>query len=73
MCVQNSFKMPNMREAKRLIRIKVMRNWIVEAKSNNAIIDQEKLLAIACMEFGCSRRTALEYLNTLVNSGNITI
>jgi hypothetical protein len=65
--------MSNVREEKRIHRVGVIRNWINEAKQNKATIDKEKLIATASLEFGVSRRTALEYINTLILSGSVTL
>lgn len=35
--------------------------------------DKEKIIAIHCFEWGCSRRTLLEYLNILINLDKILI
>ena len=50
-----------------------IRAWIAKAQEEGAKIDKEKLIATVCLEFGTSRRTALEYINTLIKSGNVEI
>lgn len=65
--------MANIRETKRASRIMAVRNWIQTAKVSEANIDPQKLIATICMEFGVSRRTAMEYVSVLVDSGSIEL
>ena len=54
---------------KRAQIISKIRNTLVKAKAVGTVLDYEKLLAIVCLENFTSRRTAREYINTIVNSG----
>ena len=65
--------MTNVREDKRKLRMNTVRKWIVTSQEQGNKIDKEKLIATICIEFGTSRRTALEYINTLVNAGMIVL
>jgi len=65
--------MANVREEKRIYRVGVIKNWINDAQNKGNAIDKEKLIATASLEFGVSRRTALEYINTLIHSGSVTL
>jgi hypothetical protein len=65
--------MGNLREEKRRLRLKTVLSWVKEAQNKGKLIEKERLIATICMEFGTSRRTALEYINTLVNAGTMQI
>jgi hypothetical protein len=65
--------MGNLREEKRRLRLKTVLSWVKEAQNKGKLIEKERLIATICMEFGTSRRTALEYINTLVNAGAMQI
>ena len=65
--------MVNQREQKRISRMSSIKRWINDAKEQGKTIDKEKLIATICLEFGTSRRTSLEYINTLINSGSVSI
>ena len=65
--------MTNVREDKRKLRMNTVRKWIVTSQEQGNKIDKEKLIATICIEFGTSRRTALEYINTLVNAGMVVL
>ena len=58
---------------KRQSRLKQIEASVNKANAEGRVIDREKLVATTCMQFGCSRRTALEYINTLVNAGRISL
>ena len=63
----------NIRELQRKSRLATILRWFNEAKSNDIEIDREKLINTACFEFGCSRRTAMEYLKVLKGNGKIEL
>ncbi len=65
--------MTNVREDKRKLRMNTVSKWIVTSQEQGNKIDKEKLIATICIEFGTSRRTALEYINTLVNAGMVVL
>jgi hypothetical protein len=65
--------MVNQREQKRISRMSSIKRWINDAKEQGKTIDKEKLIATICLEFGTSRRTSLEYINTLINSGSVAL
>ncbi len=51
-------------EARRLNRMSVIYDSVKNCGKDGA--SYAKILAVCMVEFGCSRRTALEYVNTLV-------
>jgi len=63
----------NVREEKRAIRIKTIHTWITQAKQRGRKIDKDKLIATACVEFGCSKRAALEYLAIVLTSSGLRL
>lgn len=65
--------MVNSREQNRVHRMGVISSWVAQAKRDGADINVEKLIATACIEFGCSRRTAMEYIGVLVNAEKIRL
>lgn len=65
--------MVNTRETTRIGRMKWLEKSIRSSSDAGLNVDLEKLIAITCLEFGCSRRTALEYINTLVKAGRVTL
>lgn len=65
--------MTNVREIKRRQRIDATKGLIERAQKKGADVDQDKLIATLCIEFGVSRRTAMEYITTLVNSGTVKL
>jgi hypothetical protein len=56
--------MPNIREIKRRSNINKIRNAIKQAKNEDKKVDPEKLISYCMVEFGVSRRTAMEYIRT---------
>jgi len=63
--------MANVREQRRTMRINKIVEWV--NKAQDRFIEKEKLIAMCSLEFNCSRRTALEYINTLVYAGRIKL
>ncbi|MBC8147321.1 MAG: hypothetical protein H8E98_04995 [Bacteroidetes bacterium] len=63
--------MVSIREDRRKQRLFIIERMINVAKDKKKMIDRDKLVAVICMDMGISRRTALEYINTLVDSGRI--
>ena len=49
-------------EEQRKIRIGIIKRSMKEAGKH---LDKEKLIAVCCMDWGCSRRTVLEYLKMI--------
>lgn len=55
--------------ASRKRRLHKFLSILIEAHTLNKLVDKKKLIAMASWKWGLSRRTAVEYINTLVNSG----
>lgn len=60
-------RMPSIREVTRRERILQILNTV---EKHNRVI-KEKLIGGCCFEWGTSRRTTLEYIDTLIKSGKI--
>ena len=54
-------------------RIEAIRKCVVEASNIPITIKKELLITECCKEWGCSRRTALEYLTQLIAEQSIII
>jgi hypothetical protein len=52
-------------EEKRRSRIQIIKNTITKAKEKGKAINKEKLVATCCIDWGCSRRTVLEYISII--------
>lgn len=55
----------------RIFRMNTIRASIQAAAAANKTVDEEALIAEACLQFGNSRRTVLEYLAALEQGGVI--
>ncbi len=47
-------------------RINKLKATLIKAKDKGKEVDKDKLLALCCFEWGCSRRTFLEYYNVAI-------
>lgn len=56
---------------RRRVVIQRMKNTIVQCSKDGLLLDEEKLIARICIDTGIARRTAREYVNLLVVSGEI--
>jgi hypothetical protein len=68
-----SITMGNKRENKRMARIREVEVSVKAAMSANKVIDKKKLISVLSYDFGCSRRTATEYIQVLVDAERIEI
>ncbi len=50
----------------RQFRINKLKATLIKAKDKGKKVDKDKLLAVCCFEWGCSRRTFLEYYNVAI-------
>ena len=57
----------NLQTEMRSLRISSIRSTIKKTFELNFSIDKEKLISEVCAKFICSRRTALDYLNTALS------
>lgn len=63
----------NSRENRRRQRMDAIVRWVDAVKGTENLISKKKLISESCIEFGCTRRTALEYINTLEDAGRIEL
>lgn len=67
---------PNIAEMQKFIRLGRINRLLASIKAcseQNVTADKEKTIGNFCFEWGCSRRTMLEYLTVLENAGKIEI
>ncbi|RLC34450.1 MAG: hypothetical protein DRZ76_02650 [Candidatus Nealsonbacteria bacterium] len=57
----------------RMSRINQILLALQKCKERNQIAEKEKLIGTFCLEFGCSRRTMIEYIKILESAGKIQI
>jgi len=65
--------MANLREKNRRETINSIRATLTEARAQDRILNKDMLIANICLKYGVSRKTALDYLNTLVDSGAVEV
>jgi hypothetical protein len=65
--------MGNKRENKRMARIREVEVSVKAATNADQIIDKKKLISVIAYDFGCSRRTATEYIQVLIDAGRIEL
>ena len=58
-------------EERRMERINIIRNSVLNSSEEKVGVSKEKLVAWCCVEWGTTRRTALEYINQLLMSERI--
>ena len=65
--------MGNKRENKRKARIREVEVSVKAAMQANNVIDKKKLISVLAYDFGCSRRTATEYIQVLIDAERIRL
>lgn len=65
--------MANIREKQRRETINSIKITLQEAREQDKVLNKDRLIANICLRYGVSRKTALDYLSTLIDSGSVQV